>query len=317
MRRLFEQFNFKKTAQDLGVSVWQTPNFLFLLMGIIIYATIIVVFYMTKDYSDPRVLIASECLVVMVMLSTGSSIINRISDIARLNKLKTRFIEIASSRLKDPLSTIHWELEVLMERSGGELNPKQKESINSIVETNENMITLVKDLLNIVRIEDKSRIEGKDIISLDKVLLSIIHEQKEYAGSKKIKVNYKNEASDMYVKGDRGLVKIAIENIISNALTFSPREEEVDIKVSSKNNCILVKVKDNGFGIPDSEKSYIFTKFFRASNILSHNINGTGLGLYVTKKIIEGLRGKVWFKSEENKGTEFFMKFPIFFSNEK
>jgi len=95
MRRLFEQFNFKKTAQDLGVSVWQTPNFLFLLMGIIIYATIIVVFYMTKDYSDPRILIASECLVVMVMLSTGSSIINRISDIARLNKLKTRFIECA------------------------------------------------------------------------------------------------------------------------------------------------------------------------------------------------------------------------------
>ncbi len=316
MKKLFDQFNFKKSARDLGVSVWQTPNFLFLIMGIVIYATIIIVFYLTKDYSDPRILIASECFVVVVMLTTGSNIIGRISDVAKLNKLKTRFVEIASSRLKDPLSTIHWELEVLLERTGGDLNPKQKESVDSIIETNENMISLVKDLLNIVKIEDRNRIEGKDIINIDKLLTSIIHEQKEYAASKKIKVNYKNEAPDKYFKGDKGLVKIAIENVVFNALAFSPKGKEIDLKVSSKQNDLIVQVKDYGYGIPSEEKEYIFTKFFRASNILSHNIDGTGLGLYVTKKIIDGLGGKVWFESETDKGAEFFMKFPIFFSNE-
>jgi len=284
-------------------------------MGIIISITIIILFYLTKDYADPRILIFSECFVVTIMLSVGSNIIGRITDIAKINRLKTRFIELASSRLKDPLATVHWELEILLERTEGVLNEKQRERIDSIIESNESMISLVKDLLNVVRIEDNKKIEGKDIINVDKLLSKIIYSQKEYAKSKKIKVEYDNQVPERYVKGDRRLVRIAIENVIFNAICFSPKGRKVQIKIIQQNNKLVVKIKDNGHGIPEEEKEYIFSKFFRASNILSHNIDGTGLGLYVTKRIVDGSGGRIWFKSKQGKGSEFFIEFPIFFSN--
>jgi len=315
MKNLLNQFNFKKSAQNLGVSIWQTPNFLFMVMGIIISATIIILFYLTEDYADPRVLIFSECFVVTIMLSVGSNIIGRVTDIAKINRLKTRFIELASSRLKDPLATVHWELEILLERTEGVLNEKQRERIDSIIESNENMISLVKDLLDVVRIEDNKKIEGKDIINMDKLLNKIIYSQKEYAKSKKIKIEYDNQVPERYVKGDRRLVRIAVENVIFNAICFSPKGRKVQVKIVQKNNKLVVKIKDNGHGIPKEEKEYIFSKFFRASNILSHNINGTGLGLYVTKRIVDGSGGRIWFESKQGKGSEFFIEFPIFFSN--
>jgi signal transduction histidine kinase len=206
-------------------------------------------------------------------------------------------------------------LEILLERTEGVLNEKQRERINSIIESNENMISLVKDLLDVVRIEDNKKIEGKDIINMDKLLSKIIYSQKEYAKSKKIKIEYDNQVPERYIKGDRRLVRISIENVIFNAICFSPKGRKVQIKIIQKNNKLVVQIKDNGHGIPKEEKEYIFSKFFRASNILSHNINGTGLGLYVTKRIVDGSGGRIWFKSKQDAGSEFFIEFPIFFSN--
>ncbi|MEA3273236.1 MAG: HAMP domain-containing sensor histidine kinase [Patescibacteria group bacterium] len=316
MKKILEQFNFKKSARDLGVSIWQTPNFLFVVMGVIIAITIVILFYLTKDYSDPKILVLSECFVVIIMLTTGSNIIGRITDIAKINKLKTRFIELASSRLKDPLATVHWELELLLERTEGVLNEKQKERIDSIIESNENMISLVKDLLNVVRIEDNKKIEGQDVINMDQLLNEIIYSQKEYAKSRKITVEYDNQIPARLIKGNRRLIRIAIENVIFNAICFSPRERRVRISIVRRKGKLIIRVKDYGHGIPEEEKEYIFSKFFRASNILSHNIDGTGLGLYVTKKIVDGSSGRVWFKSKKDQGSEFFIEFPIFFSNE-
>lgn len=317
MNKFLEQFNFKKAAQELGVSVWQTPNVLFLMMGLVIAIIMFILYFFSKDYGDPRVLVVSECLTAITLLSVGSSIINRIVDIARLNRLKTRFLELASNRLKDPLATMRWELEVLLERTEGELNLKQKKIVDSIVESNESMINLVKDLLDIARIEDVETIHGEDLINLDALIRTIIYENKNYADSKKIKIEYKNEAGGYHVQSSKKLIKIALENLISNAIRFSRENGNVAVNMSGGGDFVGIKVVDQGYGIPESEKEYIFSKFFRASNILAHNIEGTGLGLYVVKKVVTGAKGKVWFTSKEGEGSVFSVELPIYNQDQK
>ena len=317
MKEILDQFNFKKTAQELGVSVWQTPSFLFLVMGILISVIMVILFLVTRNSSDPMFLILAECFVAMTMLSVGSSIIGRVADIAKINQLKTRFIELASNRLKDPLATMRWELEILLERTEGELNEKQKARINSVIESNESMINLVKDLLDVTRIEDIKKIEGKDKISIDGLMRAIIHDQKEYAQSRSVEVTYESKFPQQYIRGDQKLVKIAVENLISNAIRFSPKNKKVEITASAGIKDVNICVKDQGYGIPDEEKDQVFSKFFRASNILNHDIEGTGLGLYVTKRIVDGLGGKVWFKSKKEAGSQFFIKLPIFNAKDK
>ena len=312
MNKYLEQFNFKKAARELGVSIWQTPNFLFLTMGVVIATTMVILFYITKDYSDPKILLMSECFISVTMLAVGSSIINRTVDIARINKLKTRFLELASNRLKDPLATMRWELEVLMERTEGNLNEKQREVVDSIIESNESMINLVKDLLDVVRIEDLDVVAGEDLINVDALLKKIMYEQKNYADSKKIAFEYENAAEGEHIKGNKKLLKVALENIVSNAIRFNREEERVTVKAEKSDRGMRITVRDRGYGIPGSEQEYIFSKFFRASNILAHNIEGTGLGLYVVKKIIDGSGGHVWFKSREGEGTSFYLELPLY-----
>lgn len=312
MSKFLDQFDFRKAARELGVSVWQTPNFLFLTMGVVISTTMIILFYIAKDYSDPKILLMSECFVAMTMLAVGSSMINRIVDFARINRLKTRFLELASNRLKDPLATMRWELEVLIERTEGELNTKQKDLINSIIESNESMINLVKDLLDVVRIEDLETVVGEDVVNVDALLKKVMYEQKNYADSKKVLFEYENNTQGEHIKGNKKLFKVALENIISNAIRFNREEGRVTITAESADRMIRIAISDRGYGIPPSEQEYIFSKFFRASNILAHNIEGTGLGLYVVKKIIDGSGGRVWFKSKEGEGTTFYMELPLY-----
>ena len=306
-----DQLNFKKNAKYLGVKVWQTPNFLFLMMGIIIAITLLVVYCVAKNDSDPAILLVAECFIAAVMLLIGSNIIGRVTEIAEINRLKTRFLEMVSSHLKDPLATMRWEMEMLLERTEGELNEKQRERIDSIIETNETMINLVKDLLDVTRIEDQKEIKAEDEIKVQQLMQTIINDQKEYAKARQIRINFNNQAPGVFIQGNKKLLKIAIENLVSNAIRFSPKKKEVFLSVIPKRHRILIKIKDNGYGIPEADQKRIFDKFFRAGNILRHNMEGTGLGLYVSKKIVESSGGKIWFNSQENKGSEFFIQLPL------
>lgn len=137
--------------------------------------------------------------------------------------------------------------------------------------------------------------------------------QKEYARSRDIKINYENNIPrESSLKGDRKLLQIAIENLVANAIRFSPRGKTIDIFIRKRIGKVVIAIKDRGYGIPENEKEFIFNKFYRASNVLNHDIEGTGLGLYVSKKIVDGLGGKIIFDSEENQGSKFKIMLPIY-----
>jgi signal transduction histidine kinase len=313
MKKWTDQFNFEKAAKELGVKYWQTPNFLFLAMGVVISFTMIVLFLITKSYSDPRILIISESFVAVVMLTVGSSIISRFSSLAKINRLKTRFIELASNRLKDPLAAIRWELEVLLERTDGNLNARQKARVFSVIDLNESMTNLVKDLLDAVEFEDFDKEKDQTIIEPAGLISSVIFDCKNYAKSREIKLNFEEEPlQNRFLRGNRKLLKIALENIILNAIRFSKKRGRVDIGLKREKDFVIFSVKDRGAGIPVGEQEFIFGKFFRASNILSHSKKGSGLGLYVARRIIETFSGKIWFESREGHGSTFFIKLPCF-----
>ncbi|HHE76682.1 MAG TPA: ATP-binding protein, partial [Candidatus Parcubacteria bacterium] len=111
---------------------------------------------------------------------------------------------------------------------------------------------------------------------------------------------------------DASLLKLVIENLIDNAIHYTRKGGEVSVNIERKNGRnIIFKIKDDGIGISEEEKKYIFKKFFRAENALRKRTRGNGLGLYICKSIIEKLGGKIWFDSKLNKGTTFYFTLPI------
>jgi signal transduction histidine kinase len=180
------------------------------------------------------------------------------------------------------------------------------------------MIAVINSLLNISRIE-----MGTFAISPREIdIKSIIDETlKELASrfNRKIEVIKNYDPHLGLPKVDPNILQIIIDNLLSNSFKYSPPENtKIEIVAKIDNNSLLLSVKDNGIGIPLKDQSRVFEKLFRADNAVSVNPDGTGLGLYMIKKIIvDGLGGKIWFDSEENKGATFYLSLPASGMKEK
>jgi signal transduction histidine kinase len=129
--------------------------------------------------------------------------------------------------------------------------------------------------------------------------------------SKSIDLKLKIEKSIPLVLTDRVIIGEVFNNLISNAIKYTPEDESIIVSLQQKNSHILFTVKDTGYGIPTASQQFIFTKFFRANNIIAHDVTGTGLGLYFTRVLADKINSEVWFKSSEGKGTSFFFSIPI------
>ena len=113
------------------------------------------------------------------------------------------------------------------------------------------------------------------------------------------------------VKVDREKMGVVIQNLLENAVKYTPEKGDIKITIESDKKNVIFKIKDSGVGIPKNQQDRIFTKFFRAENVTRMETDGTGLGLYTTKNIVQAHKGEIWFESEENKGTAFYFTLPI------
>lgn len=236
-------------------------------------------------------------------------------DISRekvIERLKSQFVSVAAHQLRTPLSIIKWSLSMILEEEMGPLNSEQKEMLSRANQTNERMIRLINDLLNVARIEEGRFMYRPTIIDLGEFVESIVISLKPLAQKKKIKLGLKisKTKAPKVIRADIEKLNLAIKNIIENAIFYTDSGGSVEVSLSRKKDEVELSVKDNGIGIPKDQLDRVFAKFFRADNAVRKETEGTGLGLFIAKNVVEAHRGKISFVLEEKKGTTFTISLP-------
>lgn len=237
-----------------------------------------------------------------------------ISKEKKLEEARYNFISVASHELRTPLSTINWYSEVLLEQNAFK-DTIYKDYIEEIGHASKRMNEIVDSLLNVSRIQLGSLKSKPEKVLIAEIISAMLRELKPHFDSKKIAVNVEVGANIPEILVDPGLLKSIILNIINNAIKYTPMGGKIGISVqkidSGTTDNILLKVSDTGIGIPKTEQAKIFTQLFRASNAKMKQPEGIGLGLFIVHSFVELIGGKVWFESDENRGTTFFVSLPI------
>lgn len=241
----------------------------------------------------------------------GSSIIAR--DITRemqVDRAKSEFVSLASHQLRTPLTSIKWNAELLLNGETGRMSKESRECIQEIFLSNERMIDLVNSLLNVSRIDlGTVGIDPKQIDPVE-ISKSVLRELLPVIKEKEIVVVEKYSKNKLTMDGDPRLLRIILQNLLSNATKYTPEKGTISITIEKKDKDIMFTVRDNGMGVPKKQQEKIFTKLFRADNAVQKISEGTGLGLYVTKQVVEQSGGKIWFTSRENWGSTFHFTLP-------
>lgn len=228
-----------------------------------------------------------------------------------VDKMKTEFISLASHQLRTPLSAMKWFLEMFQAGDLGTLNKEQLEAIDNLNKSNERMIALVNSLLNISRIESGRISIEPELIDINKLIETIIGDFKNIFEIKKQKLFVDYSDSLPKVSLDPKLTSEVISNLLTNANKYTDIGGTVTISVELLGSDMKLTVRDSGYGIPEAEKNNIFQRFYRATNIVKKVTDGTGLGLYLCKIIIDSSGGKIGFESNENVGSSFWFTIPL------
>lgn len=229
-----------------------------------------------------------------------------ISYLKELNRLKDDFVHTVSHDLRSPLTAVLGYAE-LLERVG-KVNEQQREFIRRINSSVQDITSLINDLLDLGKIEagfDAHR----ESIQLDNILRYTLDNIKILAENKKQTLDIDIATDLPRIRGNPVRVRQMFDNLIGNAIKYTPKEKKIFIKLHCEDNQIIFKVADQGQGIPQEDQPHIFEKFYRASNITS-SATGTGLGLAIVKTIVESHNGRIWVESKIDEGSTFFVVLP-------
>jgi len=226
-----------------------------------------------------------------------------------VEQMKQELISIATHELRTPITGIKGYLDMILAGDAGELSPDLKEMLEEITKINQRLADLVDDLLNVGRIE-QGRIEIKPVkMDLSKLIQEATDEMQIQAKDKGL--NLKSQISNLkiMVKGDPERVRQVLINLIGNAIKYTPTGS-VTVTTEKKDKEIITSVKDTGLGMNEEQQRRLFEKFYRVKNDQTRAITGTGLGLWITKQLVEKQGGKIWLESQEGKGSTFSFSLP-------
>ena len=239
-----------------------------------------------------------------------SELINEINNL--LSRLENSFEKIsqfssdASHELKTPLTIIKGELEIALRKDRSVED--YKETINRSLCELSGIEQTINDLLFLAKNENEIIIDKKDNFYLDEIVDESINELKNFAKLHKVEIVFEVE-DNLEFFGFSNLLKIAIKNVLKNAIQFSFENSKVIVKIFEKDNLLNISIKDFGIGIPLNEQEKIFDKFYRTDKSRNKNSGGTGLGMSILKKIVDIHKGEITIKSEENKETTITLSF--------
>ena len=231
-----------------------------------------------------------------------------------IDENKSELISISAHQLRTSLSALKWTLKMILDKELGEINEEQKNYIEKPISSNDRSIVLVNYLLTFNHSDDLSyvsKLKEINIVSVfEKVSADFIAELK----NKQIELIFnKKEENIPNINCDEPMIMMVLQNLIENAIKYSPNKSRITISINynSDNNNIELSFHDEGIGIKKEDQIKIFNKFFRAPNAIEKETIGSGLGLFITKNIVEKHNGKIWFESLPESGTTFFVTLPI------
>ncbi len=226
-----------------------------------------------------------------------------------LDQTKDDFISMASHQLRTPLTSVKGYLSMVLEGDGGELNRKQEKMLNQAFISSQRMVYLIADLLNVSRLRTGKFVIEPSPVNLAEIIQSEVGQLVETAMARGLKLVYEKPDDFPTLLLDETKIRQVIMNFIDNAIYYTPSGGRIEVSLGQTQQSITLSVKDDGIGVPKHEQHHLFTKFYRAHNARKARPDGTGLGLFMAKKVIIAQGGSIVFKSHEGKGSTFGFTF--------
>ncbi|HWT40008.1 MAG TPA: ATP-binding protein [Dongiaceae bacterium] len=233
------------------------------------------------------------------------------TQLQHLDEVKDEFISMASHQLRTPLTSIKGYLSMLIEGDVGEVTKEQKHLLSEAFVSSERMVRLIGDFLNVSRLQTGKFVIDKRPVDLAQLIEREIEGLGPNASARGITFTYKKPKNIPILELDENKIEQVIMNFADNAIYYSKNEGKVVMTLKKAGDYVEFKVIDHGIGVPKEEQGKLFTKFFRAANARKARPDGTGVGLFLAKKVIDDHGGSIVFESEEGKGSTFGFRLPL------
>ena len=230
----------------------------------------------------------------------------------KLDETKDEFMSIASHQLRTPLTSIKGYISMLLEGDLGKLAPAQKKVLEEAFQSSERMVSLIGDFLNMSRLQTGKFSIDREKCQIDEIIDSEVKNLEAVASTRGLKlklITTRKRLPILYI--DEQKIRQTVMNFIDNAIYYSKPGKTITVKLQVIDGSVEFRVIDSGIGVPKEEQAQLFTKFFRATNAHKRRPDGTGVGLFLAKKVIDGHGGSIIFQSEEGKGSTFGFLLPI------
>ena len=222
-----------------------------------------------------------------------------------LDEAKDEFISMASHQLRTPLTSIKGYLSMVIEGDAGQVNEQQKSMLSQAFFSSQRMVYLISDLLNVSRLKTGTFVIERRLVNLATMVREEMDQLKETAKTRQLTINYKQPTDFPALMLDETKTRQVVMNFIDNALYYTPAGGQIKVELRETDKTVELHVIDDGMGVPKAELPHLFTKFYRAGNARQARPDGTGLGLYMAKKVIVAEGGSILLSSVEGKGSDF------------
>jgi signal transduction histidine kinase len=224
--------------------------------------------------------------------------------------MKSEFIAMVAHELRAPIAAVEQQLTVILNKMAGEVTPKQEQLLSRAKERTKGLLTLIKDLLDLSKIEAGMMVQYKESLSLQEVIQRVVELMMTEAEAKKIDLQFSAPSEIPFIQADRNSMEGIFTNLISNAIKYTPEGGKVWITLGEEGGFVKADVSDTGIGIKKEDLPRIFDKFYRVKTTETRQIIGTGLGLSIVKSIVDAHLGSISVESDEGGGTTFTVLFP-------